>query len=184
MDHIMGVDALALRLGVPVTLGTVAHAVVTAGRPSRFPRPLHLLRAIPTYFLQGAPLVPVVDLRRGLDFGFPWSKNRFRAPLAAFAADPEPLPGLPGWRVLDTPGHADDAICLYHAAAGFLVAGDTIRNFLGGEWNPLLCDAAAYADTRRRLAELPVRTIFPGHGPLIEGEAAMHALRTLPAWMP
>lgn len=168
MDHAMGIDALARSCGAEVALGGVAHEAVTQGRKLRFPRGLNLLRTIPTWFMQGAPLGTLADLRGGLGFGFPWARNRFKAPLGDALLDGTPLPGLPGWVALATPGHADDALCLYHAEARFLIAGDTIRNFLGGEWNRLLCDPAAYAQTRERLATLDVRTVFPGHGPVFD----------------
>lgn len=185
MDHIIGIDGFARRLDVPILLGHVAYEAVTRGRKLSFPRGLHLLRAIPTYVMQGAPRGALADWRVGLEFGFPWSKNRFSAPLIPCLETDSSVLGLPGWTVMHTPGHADDAICLHHAAAGFLVAGDTVRNFSGGEWNPLGSDPRAYARSKQRLLELTdVQTIFPGHGPLIEGPQVLQRLRTLPPWAP
>ncbi|MBW2527154.1 MAG: MBL fold metallo-hydrolase, partial [Deltaproteobacteria bacterium] len=184
MDHVIGLDSLAERLSVPVVLGHVAYEAVTAGRKLRFPRGLHVLRALPTYVMQGAPTGALSDWQVGLEFGFPWSKNRFRSPVVPCLETDESVLGLPGWTVIHTPGHADDAICLYHAAARYLVAGDTVRNFSGGEWNPLGCDPEAYARTKRRLAELDVETIFPGHGPPIDGPRVVDRLRTLPRFAP
>ena len=184
MDHIIGLDAFARRLGVPVTLGRTAHDAVTRGRKLRFPRGLHTLRAAPTYLMQGAPRATLQDWRVGLGFGFPWSQNRFRAELAPALEHGAPLPGAPGWTVLHTPGHADDAICLHHGAARLLVAGDTVRNFNGGEWNPLACDAAAYQRTQALLRTLEVEVVFPGHGPILEGPRVLEGLRTLPRFMP
>jgi glyoxylase-like metal-dependent hydrolase (beta-lactamase superfamily II) len=165
-DHMMGVDALAARVGAAVGLGPVAHDHVTAGRPLRFPPGLLGLRAVPTWPMQGLPVFTRADWRGGMDFGFPWSHNRFRSPVRRL--EPPSLSGFPGWTLLQTPGHADDGICLHHAASGWLVAGDNLRNFLGGEWNPLTCDRAAYDRTRARLADLPVSLILPGHGPIFE----------------
>ena len=137
-----------------------------------------------TWPLQGLPFFPLVDWREGMDFGFPWSRNRFDADLGPPLEPGDALPGLPGWRVLATPGHADDAVCLHHAAAGLLVAGDTVRNFHGGEWNPLLVDEAAFSETRRELLALPVEVVFPGHGPVLEGRGVLERLRTLPRGVP
>jgi glyoxylase-like metal-dependent hydrolase (beta-lactamase superfamily II) len=176
-DHVMGVDALARRLGVPVLLGDVAAAHVRAGRSPRFPGGWRVWRAILTWPMQGLPFFPLADWRGGLDFGFPWARNQFRAPLAPPLADGVALPGPPGWTVLHTPGHADDALCLYHAAARFLVAGDTVRNFLGGEWNPLLVARDAMRTTRARLSTLEVETVFPAHGPVLEGPGVLARLR-------
>lgn len=184
MDHVIGVDSLARRLDVPVALGQVAHEAATGGRRLRFPRGLHTLRALPTYVMQGAPRPPLADWLTRFEYGFPWSRNRFRATLASPLEDGAALPGPSGWSVLHTPGHADDAICLYHAGAGFLVAGDTVRNFLGGEWNPLGCDPQAYARTKARLRPLPAETVFPGHGPILEGRGVLRRLRTLSRFTP
>jgi glyoxylase-like metal-dependent hydrolase (beta-lactamase superfamily II) len=134
--------------------------------------------------MQGMPFLPLRDWREGLDFGVPWGKNRFRARLGPVLLEDAPLEGFPGWRVLETPGHADDAIALHHAEAGFLIAGDTVRNFLGGEWNPLRCDQAAFASTRSRLLSLEVRAAFPAHGPALEGEGVLGSLNDLPWWCP
>ena len=184
MDHVIGIDSLARRLGVPIVLGHVAYQAITEGRTLRFPRGLHLLRAVPTYVMQGAPAGALADWRVGLEFGFPWSKNRFRAPLVPCLETDTSVLGLPGWTVMHTPGHADDAICLHHAEARFLVAGDTVRNFSGGEWNPLGCDRGDYDRTKDRLRRLEVETIFPGHGPVLQGADLVNRLRTLPRFAP
>jgi glyoxylase-like metal-dependent hydrolase (beta-lactamase superfamily II) len=185
-DHVIGIDALAAELRAPLALGEVAAEHVQQGRRLRWPSRHHLLRATVTWIFQGMPFPPRVDVAHGygFGFGFPWAADRFAAPVAAVLGDGEELPGFSGWKVLATPGHADDAICLHHAAAGFLLAGDTIRNFLGGEWNPLLCDAADQARSRKLLCSFPVQTIFCGHGPVIEGEDALGRLKTLPCYLP
>jgi glyoxylase-like metal-dependent hydrolase (beta-lactamase superfamily II) len=181
-DHAMGIDALARQVGCPVALGPVAHDHVVHGRRLRFPERLRGLRALPTWPMQGMPVFTAEDWRHGMDFGFPWSRDRFQAPVVALA--PAGLPGFPGWTVVETPGHADDAICLLHPGAGWLVAGDTLRNFLGGEWNPLLCDPEAYARTRARLAALPVRLVLPGHGPAFAVPGGLGTLPLRPWWQP
>jgi glyoxylase-like metal-dependent hydrolase (beta-lactamase superfamily II) len=94
------------------------------------------------------------------------------------------VPGLPGWKVLATPGHTDDSISLYHEEARFLVAGDTVRNYLGGEWNPALTSARDQKLTRKMLLSLEVETVFPGHGPILEGPHVLEGLKQLPPWMP
>ncbi|MFH2006044.1 MAG: MBL fold metallo-hydrolase [bacterium] len=187
-DHVMGVDCLARRLGVPVALGRTAAAHVERGHPLRFPGRLRALRALPTWPMQGMPVFTRTDWRRGLGFGFPWSKNRFRSPVTHLPGHGHPLPGSEGglgrWTVLETPGHADDAICLHHAEAGWLVAGDTLRNFLGGEWNPLVCDAPRYERTRGLLQSRRVTTVLPGHGPIFEVPGGLATLGSRPWWLP
>jgi glyoxylase-like metal-dependent hydrolase (beta-lactamase superfamily II) len=56
------------------------------------------------------------------------------------------------------------------------VAGDTIINFEGGEWNRLVTDEADFAATRRRLRGLEVRAVLCGHGPAIGDSAVLARL--------
>jgi glyoxylase-like metal-dependent hydrolase (beta-lactamase superfamily II) len=183
-DHVMGIDPLARAFGVPVALGEVAHAAAAAGRRLRYPHWIRLCRAIGTWPLQGLPFPPWADWRAPFDVGFPWGRNAFRAEVAAPLHDGDDLPGCPGWRILHTPGHADDAVCLHHADAGFLIAGDTVRNFYGGEWNPLLCDREAYRRTQARLRSLRVDAVMPGHGPVVDGPDVVARLWTPPPFLP
>lgn len=183
-DHVMGIDTLARWVGARVALGEVAHAHVTGGQPPRFPPLWQLGRAVVTWFMQGSPFPPWADWRDGMDFGMPWGRNRFRSPLGPVLAHGAPFPELPGWTVLATPGHADDAICLFHEQAGLLITGDTVRNFLRGEWNPLLADEAAYDRTRALLRALPVQAVLPAHGPVVEGPDVMRRIWKTPVYVP
>jgi glyoxylase-like metal-dependent hydrolase (beta-lactamase superfamily II) len=182
-DHLLGVDPLALAVGSPVALGETGARVVVEGMTPRWPPRLHLLRAIPTWIYQGMPFPVRADWRAAREFGFPWARNRFRAPLVVLR-ERAPLEGFPGWELLASPGHADDAVCLYHRAARFLISGDNVRNFVGGEWNPLLCSDSDFARSREELLGLEVETVFPAHGPVLEGEGILRRLRTLPWWDP
>ena len=183
-DHAMGIDALARRVGAEVALGEVAHAHVAGAQPLRFPPLWQLSRAVVTWFMQGSPFPPLADWRHGMDFGMPWGRNRFTAALAPVLSDGAAIPGLAGWTALATPGHADDAICLYHEAGGLLITGDTVRNFIRGEWNPLLGDEGAYARTREKLRRLPVQIVLPAHGPAVEGPDVMRRIWQAPVYVP
>lgn len=183
-DHVMGVDRLARVLDAPVALGPVAAEHVHTGRALRFPPRLRALRALPTWPMQGLPVFTHEDWRGGLDFGFPWSRNRFRSAVLALPGHGAPLPGFDGWILYETPGHADDALCLHHERTGWLITGDTLRNFLGGEWNPLQCDPAAYRSTRDQLKDLAVTRVLPGHGPTFSTPRGLSAIGDRPWWMP
>ncbi len=183
-DHAMGLDRLACDTGAAVLVGRVSHDHVTLGRPLRFPTWRDLPRGLAVWALQGLPFPPLSDWRDGCDFGMPWGHDRFRAPLAPPCDDGQPVPGLPGWTLLATPGHADDGVCLHHAAAGWLLAGDFVRNYLGGEWNPFRCDLRAFDDSRARLRALPLRAVFPAHGPVLSGPDPLAGLRDVPPYLP
>jgi len=183
-DHVMGVDRLASAVGAQVALGRRAWEAATQGRRLRYPARRRLWRALPTWPMQGLPVFAPEDWRRVRDFGTPDSPNQFEAPLAPPLDHGASLTGLPGWSVLHTPGHSDDSICLWHAQAGYLICGDTLRNFCGGEWNQLITDDAEFAATRALLSELPGSVVFPGHGPPLEAPDALQRARRLPFWMP
>ncbi|WP_369221587.1 MBL fold metallo-hydrolase [Streptomyces sp. R39] len=65
-------------------------------------------------------------------------------------------------QVLHTPGHSPDGICLWEPETGLLLAGDTL---ISGTFFAHVpgADVTAFADSTRRLAELPVTTALLGH---------------------
>jgi glyoxylase-like metal-dependent hydrolase (beta-lactamase superfamily II) len=71
-------------------------------------------------------------------------------------------------RALHTPGHASDHLCYYLEEERALFTGDLI---LGGSTTvipPDDGDLAAYLASLRRLLDLDVQRIYPGHGPVLE----------------
>ena len=174
-DHIMGIDVTAGHFGASVALSPAAWDLVTRRRKLRFPG----LRTVHHFFLpwvwQGLPGARKEDIPDCFDFGFPWSKHCFTSPLIKLNYDEE-LPHAPGWTVLDTPGHSDECNCLWNEEAGFLVCGDCISGFEGGEWDPLITDLPSYRETAERLKTLNVRAFFFGHGPVQTGNDMMSAV--------
>ncbi len=182
-DHVMGIDTLARKLGTPVAVGRAAFESIRGGPPLRYPDFRDALHLVGGWVYQGAPAPSRSDWPDGPRFGFPNAPNPFQAELLPLT-DGARLSGLPGWTILETPGHADDAIALYNRRAGFLVTGDTVRNFLGGEWNPLQVDRASMQATIATLQDLPVHTVFPGHGPVLEGIGVLRGLKVVGPWEP
>ena len=71
-------------------------------------------------------------------------------------------------RALHTPGHASDHVCYYLDEERALFTGDLI---LGGSTTvipPDDGDLGEYLASLRRLLELDIRRIYPGHGPVLE----------------
>ena len=69
-------------------------------------------------------------------------------------------------QVLHAPGHSPGSICLWEADSGTLLSGDVL---VDGE--PLLdqlprSSPADFAASLRRLADLPLATVYGGHGPV------------------
>ncbi len=73
--------------------------------------------------------------------------------------------------VLHTPGHTAGSICLHERGRGLLFSGDTV--FCGGVGRVDLPtgDAAAMLRSLRKLIELEVHRLMPGHGPVAESFA-------------
>lgn len=65
--------------------------------------------------------------------------------------------------VLHLPGHSPGSIGLL-TPAGDLVGGDVLVNFLRPGKGPIVHDPEAYRASLQRLRELPIRTVYPGHG--------------------
>jgi hydroxyacylglutathione hydrolase len=81
-----------------------------------------------------------------------------------FLADGDELPGLP-YRVIHSPGHSPGSICLYDAASGILLSGDTLFRDGVGRTDGPDSDSFALEASLKRLFELPPETrVFPGHG--------------------
>lgn len=71
-------------------------------------------------------------------------------------------------RAIHTPGHASDHLCYYLEEEQALFTGDLI---LGGTTTvipPDDGDLGEYLASLRRLLDLPIRRIYPGHGPVLE----------------
>lgn len=80
-----------------------------------------------------------------------------------------------GMRLLaiDTPGHASNHVCYLLESEGLLFSGDHV---LDGVTPVILApdgDMAAYLDSLRRLRELPLRAIAPGHGRVLSEPIAV-----------
>ena len=77
----------------------------------------------------------------------------------------EEIPYLPHWRLIKTPGHTPDSVCLYCGDEGALISGDTIVNMKGsGELNNFCWDCDTIKESFQKLLPLKVKTIYPGHG--------------------
>ena len=76
------------------------------------------------------------------------------------------------FEVIHTPGHTKGGICLWDGES--LISGDTIfagggvgRMDIGGDYTDM-------KNSVRRLTELDVKKIYPGHGPIVENNGKEH----------
>jgi glyoxylase-like metal-dependent hydrolase (beta-lactamase superfamily II) len=81
-----------------------------------------------------------------------------------------PIPYLPHWELIATPGHTPDSICLYHRDEGILISGDTILNMRGrGELNSFCTDGEKIKESFSKLLPLKIQSLYPGHGEPLHG---------------
>jgi glyoxylase-like metal-dependent hydrolase (beta-lactamase superfamily II) len=111
--------------------------------------------------------IPLPGLRNFVNLPYPADKIKY---LTGATATRQPL-GFGQWDVLETPGHTEDSLCLYHDSSAELICGDLILNFDkngSGYLNPFCCNEAMTLKTYRDLCRLirPER-IYPGHGEII-----------------
>lgn len=131
-------------------------------------------------------------LRRPSHLGFeslagiplPGFGNRFRPPieeerilyLGGEGGDGDRRYGLgfDGWEVIETPGHTEESVCLYHEGRRELLCGDLILNLEKegeGRLNRFCEDREKAEASFRHLREnTRPRLIFPGHGEVIQDE--------------
>jgi glyoxylase-like metal-dependent hydrolase (beta-lactamase superfamily II)/8-oxo-dGTP pyrophosphatase MutT (NUDIX family) len=69
------------------------------------------------------------------------------------------------WRVHVTPGHARDHVVFLDEASGALLCGDMLSTLSTVVIDPPEGDMAEYERQLERLAALPVRALYPAHGP-------------------
>jgi glyoxylase-like metal-dependent hydrolase (beta-lactamase superfamily II) len=104
--------------------------------------------------------------------GLPRLRAATGAPVFAFgqrvAADQVLDDGqsLFGWKVLHTPGHLDDHVCLLRND-GVLLSGDHVMGWSSSVVLPPEGDMADYMAALERLLGEPASVYLPGHGPAI-----------------
>jgi glyoxylase-like metal-dependent hydrolase (beta-lactamase superfamily II) len=166
-DHIAGAAELATRHRAPIWLPETTLTYLDGAKP-RTPTPARAARIWPTMIDQPLDRVGVTGLLSGArvaGYGTPagmrWTGQRPRVGLA----HGQPLPGAPDWTVIDANGHTDDSIALWNPTTRTLLSGDAVLTARGKAWHtPETVDAASAAVTRKRLEELPVAHLLPGHG--------------------
>ena len=72
-------------------------------------------------------------------------------------------------RVLHTPGHASNHACLLLEASGLLFTGDHLMSGSTVVILPPDGSMRLYVESLRRLREMPIADLAPGHGALIQG---------------
>ena len=94
-------------------------------------------------------------------------------PLDRFLSEGDAVPGHEGWTVMETPGHAQSHIVLWHEQTGAMIGGDLVLEKVSS--NPLIepplnpkmersRSLLQYNHSLKRLLEMPIDIIYSGHG--------------------
>ena len=173
---VRGREAAVVDTGVAGSADAIGESLSGAG--SSWPAVRHVL--LTHYHQDHAGGVPDVMQRAESATGYAGDADLPRIdgprPMEA-AADGAEIFGL---QVVATPGHTAGHISLFDPATGVLVAGDALTNTAGlaGSNPQYTADAGQARESLRKLAALPVRTIYVGHGEAVQDGAA-EALRRL-----
>ncbi|MDY0289874.1 MAG: MBL fold metallo-hydrolase [Sphaerochaeta sp.] len=89
-----------------------------------------------------------------------------------------------GYTIIPTPGHTPDSISLLDGR-GNLFCGDASANFLhfaGTKYAPpIITDLQEFYETWKKLLDLPIQQIYPGHGKSFAPDRLEHNLHALKA---
>ncbi|GAC1359335.1 MAG: hypothetical protein NVSMB44_08840 [Ktedonobacteraceae bacterium] len=160
-DHTAGVEALRKICDAPVAALAIIQSLAQAENLERksYSSLTHL-----TNQLRPGPLQHF-DL-------FPPAYERQMKYIDLWLNDVEGLPGHPNWRVLASPGHTPESLCLYNPFSKELLCGDTVITLQWGA--PLLrlgggSNRRQLEETLRILRSLRIHYLYPGHGRPILG---------------
>jgi glyoxylase-like metal-dependent hydrolase (beta-lactamase superfamily II) len=78
-------------------------------------------------------------------------------------------------KVLHIPGHSICSLALFEESSKTLFSGDTVYTDGGiGRWDLPTGDYKQLVESIKRLTEMDIQNLYPGHGPSSEGEGNKH----------
>jgi glyoxylase-like metal-dependent hydrolase (beta-lactamase superfamily II) len=166
-DHVAGAAELARRYEARIFLPAETITYLDGSQP-RTPSAAAAARIWPTLLNQSLDRRAVSGLISGsrtAGYGTPAGMRWSGPSPAGSLADGEQLPGAPAWTVIAAPGHTDDSVAFWNPAARILLSGDAVLSARGRAWRtPETVDDGEAMRTRKRLEQLPVTHLLPGHG--------------------
>jgi hydroxyacylglutathione hydrolase len=153
-DHTAGVAYLRQVCLVPVAASIIARQIAES-------KPQDNQLVPPIAHLAGQVMPGVL---RYLDLFSPHYATQAQL-VDLWLEDVSGLPYHPDWRVIASPGHTPESLCLYNPFSRELLCGDTVITVEGG--TPLLGGATnrrQLDETLRTLRSLDAYYLYPGHG--------------------
>ncbi len=85
-----------------------------------------------------------------------------------------------GFKILCTPGHTEESICLHNEEKNILLSGDTVfSNGGAGRTDLPTGDRKELVESIERLSKLDIETLYPGHMSSVKQNASAHIERSL-----
>ena len=147
------------------------------------PELLWWTRNLPTFFKEASPVPTVIEQLRDdkESIPFPFLKKKIELGYRVhYWLKEGDISQAPGWRLIHSPGHTSDSICLYQAGEKTLFSGDTILGIKGSaEVNPFCADPVRIRKSFLNLRKsYPVRNLYPGHGkPIINSDGILARIK-------
>lgn len=169
-DHTAGVELLRQACNAPIAASIAAQQLVQSWKDSG----RHESRSIPgvSHFAGPALSRPLPGALHHLDL----YTSRYEQQVQMVDIWLEDVSGLPDhltWRVIASPGHTPESLCLYNPFSYELVCGDTIVTLEGRA-------ALVHGSSNRHKLEMTLQTLrslsvlylYPGHGrPILSKQA-------------
>lgn len=76
-------------------------------------------------------------------------------------------------RAIHTPGHTTDHMCFYMEGSGALFTGDSVL----GQGTAVFENLTTYLESLKKELDLNPTTLYPGHGPHIQGPEAKNKIQ-------
>jgi len=176
-DHTAGVEALRKACSAPVAASIVAkqhvRSWIDGGHQEARNKP-----GMSHFVGQVLNQHPLPGALHHLDLFSPLYEQQVQM-VDTWLEDVAGLPNHLNWRVIASPGHTPESLCLYNPFSYELVCGDTIVTLEGGA-------ALVHGSANRRTLEITLQTLrslnvlylYPGHGRPILSSHAITNLKT------
>ncbi|MFH1626075.1 MAG: MBL fold metallo-hydrolase [Pseudomonadota bacterium] len=172
IDHVAGISYLLDTLpGTEVAFYRKVNDFLSRKEKICIPRIGSWFGRLPPVYLKSDRHIPsLLELREDDKVGIPlpWLRRRVsvRYEVSLWLKDGDRLPCAPDWKIISSPGHTTDSVCLWHEKEAILISGDTIINMDGtGELNPFCCNYAQEKQSFDKLTgSINVKSLYPGHG--------------------
>jgi hydroxyacylglutathione hydrolase len=174
-DHTAGVEVLRRSTQAPVAASIVAKRMAQAAEEGGSASDAVMSSGMSMFVGHMFSQVHLPGVLHHLDF-FPPYYQRQAQMVNTWLEDVQGLPNHPDWRIIASPGHTPESICLYNPFSYELICGDTLITLDGGT---ILVRGGTnrrqLQQTMHTLQDLKVHYLYPGHGrPILAQSALAH----------